>query len=52
MTESSPVIYAVAATFAYALSGCITGLIGTALFIFIAGLLGGIDAPFVKTTDN
>jgi hypothetical protein len=52
MTESSPVIYAVAATFAYALSGCITGLIGTALFNFIAGLLGGIDARFVKTTDN
>jgi hypothetical protein len=52
MTASSPVVYAVAATFAYALSGCITGLVGTGLFNFVAGLLGGIDARFVKTADD
>jgi hypothetical protein len=52
MTASSPVLYAIAAVFGYALSGCITGLAGTMLFNFIAGLLGGIDARFVKTADD
>lgn len=52
MTASSPVAYAVAALAAYALSGCITGLAGTSLFNFIAGLIGGIDARFVKTSED
>jgi hypothetical protein len=52
MTTTSLVIYAVAATFAYALSGCITGLVGTGLFNFVAGLMGGIDARFVERADD
>ncbi|WP_348263432.1 hypothetical protein P8935_02490 [Telmatobacter sp. DSM 110680] len=52
MTASSPVLYAVAAMAAYALSGCITGVAGTLSFNFIAGLMGGIDARFVKTADD
>ncbi len=52
MTASEPVLYAIAAVFAYALSGCITGLVGTYLFNFIAGLTGGIDARFVRTTED
>jgi hypothetical protein len=52
MTAAEPVVYAIAAVAAYALSGCITGLVGTQLFNFIAGLMGGIDARFVKTIDD
>jgi hypothetical protein len=51
MTASAPVVYAIAAVFAYAVSGCISGLVGTYLFNFIAGIMGGIDARFVKTVD-
>jgi hypothetical protein len=35
-----------------AVSGCISGLVGTYLFNLIAGIMGGIDAQFVKTTDD
>jgi hypothetical protein len=52
MTASAPVAYAIAAVFAYAVSGCITGLVGTNLFNFVAALMGGIDARFVKTADD
>jgi hypothetical protein len=52
MTSSQPFLYAVAAVFAYAVSGCISGVVGTYLFNFIAGLIGGIDACFVKTVDD
>jgi len=52
MTASAPVVYAIAAVFAYALSGCITGLVATSLFNFVAGLMGGISARFVKTADD
>ncbi len=52
MTASAPAVFAIAAMLAYAVSGCITGLVGTCLFNFIAGLMGGIDARFVKTTDH
>ena len=52
MTAAEPVVYAIAATVAYALSGCITGFVGTQLFNLIAGLMGGIDARFVKTLDE
>lgn len=52
MTASAPFLYATAAVLAYALSGCITGLVGTSLFNFIAGLMGGIDARFVKTAEE
>jgi len=52
MTNSEPFLYAIAAVFAYAVSGCISGLVGTYLFNFIAGLMGGIDARFVKTVDD
>jgi hypothetical protein len=52
MTASAPFAYAIAAMFAYAISGCISGLVGTYLFNFIAGIVGGIDARFVKTVDD
>jgi hypothetical protein len=52
MTESAPVAYLIAAVFAYAVSGCVTGLVGTSLFNFIARIMGGIDARFVKTVDD
>jgi len=52
MTASAPLLYAIAAVVAYAVSGCISGLIGTYLFNFIAGRMGGIDARFVKTDDD
>jgi hypothetical protein len=52
MTASATVVYAIAAVFAYAVSGCISGLVGTYLFNFIAGLTGGIDARFVKTAND
>jgi hypothetical protein len=52
MTASAPVPYAIAAVFVYALSGCITGFVGTYLFNLIAHLMGGIDARFVKTADD
>ena len=52
MTSSAPVVYAIAAVSAYAISGCISGLVGTILFNFIAGLTGGIDARFVKTAND
>lgn len=52
MTSSAPVVYATAALFAYAVSGCITGLIGTFLFNFIVGRIGGSDARFVKTVGD
>jgi hypothetical protein len=51
-TASTTVVYAIAAVFAYAVSGCISGLIGTYLFNFIVGIMGGIDARFVKTVDD
>jgi hypothetical protein len=52
MTASAPVGYAIATVSAYAVSGCISGLVGTYLFNFIAGMIGGIDARFVKTFDD
>ena len=52
MTASAPLLYAIAAVVAYAVSGCISGLIGTYLFNFIARIMGGIDARFVKTADD
>ncbi|MFZ1937658.1 MAG: hypothetical protein WBA18_00145 [Terracidiphilus sp.] len=52
MTESAPVAYLIAAVFVYAVSGCATGLAGTYLFNFIARMMGGIDARFVKTADD
>ena len=52
MTASAPFAYAIVAMFAYAVSGCISGLIGTHIFNFIAGIMGGIDARFVKTVDD
>ena len=52
MTASAPIVYAIATVFVYAVSGCISGLVGTNLFNFIAGIMGGIDARFVKTVDD
>jgi len=52
MTASAPVVSMIAAVFAYAVSGCITGLVGTYIFNFIARIMGGIDARFVKTADD
>ena len=51
-TATAPIISAIAAVLAYAVSGCITGLVGAYLFNFIAGKMGGIDARFVKTVDD
>jgi hypothetical protein len=51
-TVSALVVYLIAAVFAFAVSGCITGLVGTYLFNFIARIMGGTDARFVKTTDD
>jgi len=50
--SSLPVVYVIAAVVAYAISGFITGFIGTYMFNFIANIMGGIDARFVKTTDD
>jgi len=52
MTASAPIVYMIATIFVYAVSGCITGLAGTYLFNFIARIMGGIDARFVKTADD
>ena len=51
-TATMPVVYAIAAVFAYAVSGGITGLAGTYLFKITVGFMGGIDARFVKTADD
>jgi hypothetical protein len=52
MTASAPAVYLIAAMFVYAVSGCITGLVGASLFNFIARIMGGIDARFVRTVDD
>jgi hypothetical protein len=52
ITASAPIAYAIAAVLAYAVSGCISGLVGICLFNFIADIMGGIDARFVKTVDD
>jgi hypothetical protein len=52
MTSSQPILYAVWAVLAYAVSGCISGLAATYLFNLIAGVMGGIDARFVKIVDE
>jgi hypothetical protein len=51
-TASAPVVYVFAAALAFAVSGCITGLVGTYLFNFIARIMGGIDARFVNAVDD
>jgi hypothetical protein len=52
MATSSPNLYGIAALFAYAISGWITGTVGTFLFNLIVAQMGGIDARFVKTADD
>lgn len=49
---NEPVIWAIVSVLAYALSGYITGTILTYSFNFVAGLMGGIDARFVRTIDE
>ena len=44
--------YAVGAVLAYAVSGWISGMVGTYFFNLIAGVMGGIDARFVKTEEG
>jgi hypothetical protein len=45
-------LYAVAAPLTFALSGAITGGVGTLCFNLIAKQLGGIPAKFIKTIDK
>ena len=52
MMASGPFVFGIAAVLAYAASGCITGFIGTSLFNFIVGKMGGIDTWFVKMVDD
>ena len=52
MTASAPAVYGIATVLAYAVSGCISGFVGTYLFNFIAHIMGGIDARFVQTLDD
>ena len=52
MTTQAPVLYAIGAVLAYAVSGCISGFVGVCLFNLIARKMGGIDAQFVKTVGD
>jgi hypothetical protein len=46
------VLYAIAAPLIYALTGAITGGVGTLCFNFIAKQLDGIPAKFIETIDE
>jgi hypothetical protein len=52
IVSAQPVMVAIAAVLSYAASGCITGTVFIYMFNFIAGLMGGIDARFVKTAEE
>ncbi len=52
MALDNPAVWTIASMLAYALSGFITGAILTYCFNFVAGLMGGIDARFVRTVDE
>ena len=52
IVSAEPVLVAIAAVLSYAASGCITGTVFIYVFNFIAGLMGGIDARFVRTAEE